>query len=193
MRDYPHTLEGPAPCGAPSGQLHGGTPEAWFCLHTHPKHEHIAAAQLRQDPQIEVFLPRVRYRRLTRCGPAWVTEALFQNYFFARFDLSACLRRVRHARAIRGVVHFGDHYPAIPDAVITELRAATGPEELCLIADSFGPGDPVRIAGGPFHGLEAVVTRVMPGQQRVAVLLDFLGRQTTVELTSSQLVPGFDL
>jgi hypothetical protein len=32
------------------------------------------------------------------------------------------------------------------------------------------------------HGLQALVTRVMPSKQRVAVLLDFLGRQTVVEL-----------
>jgi hypothetical protein len=32
------------------------------------------------------------------------------------------------------------------------------------------------------HGLHALVTRVMPAKQRVAVLLDFLGRQTAVEL-----------
>src|SRR5271165_4971390 len=29
--------------------------EAWFCLRTLPKHEHIAAAQLGQDAGVEVF------------------------------------------------------------------------------------------------------------------------------------------
>src|SRR6185312_13830264 len=63
------------------------TSTAWFCLRTHPKHECVAAAQLRQEANIEVFLPRIRFKRATRCGPAWVTEALFQNYLFAKFDL----------------------------------------------------------------------------------------------------------
>src|SRR5215472_8501834 len=69
---------------------------AWFCVRTHPKHEHIAAAQLRQEQDIEVFLPRIRYRRSTRLGPAWVNEALFKDYLFARFELSTALRRVKH-------------------------------------------------------------------------------------------------
>ena len=58
-----------------------------------------------------------------------------------------------------------------------------------VVETSFDPGQPVRIAGEPFHDLEAVVARAMPRQQRVAVLLDFLGRQTTVELDGSQLMP----
>ena len=167
-----------------------GSLEAWFCLRSHPKREHIAAAQLRQDLQIEVFLPRIRYKRCTRFGPVWTTEALFQNYLFARFDPESCLRRVRSAHSVRGIVHFGDRYPTIPDTVIEDLRVASGPGEMCIVGESFNPGDLVRIAGGPFHDLQAVVTRAMPGQQRVALLLDFLGRQTTVELDGACLVPA---
>jgi len=189
MRDYLDKREDfsfrPTTAGALRGSL-----GAWFCLRSHPKREHIAAAQLRQDPEIEVFLPRVRYKRCTCFGPVWTTEALFQNYLFARFDPESCLRRVRNAHAVRGIVRFGDRYPTIPAAVIEELRIASGPNEICLVGDSFNPGNLVRIAGGPFHGLEAVVIRAMPGQQRVALLLDFLGRQTAVELDGACLVPA---
>jgi transcriptional antiterminator RfaH len=161
---------------------------AWFCVRTHLKHEHIAAAHLRQDPEIEVFLPRIQFRRATRQGPAWVTEALFQNYLFARFDFESCLRRVQHGRAVGGVVHFGSRWPIVPDSVIEELRQAMGQEELRVISDEPEIGEAVSIAGGPFNGLEAVVTRVMPGPQRVAVLLEFLGRQTAIELSREQVV-----
>ena len=54
--------------------------DAWFCVRTHPKHEHIAAAQLRKESGVEVFLPRVRYQRTTRFGAAWTTEAMFRDY-----------------------------------------------------------------------------------------------------------------
>ena len=161
---------------------------AWFCVRTHPKHEHIAAGHLRQDTAVEVFLPRVRFRRATRLGPAWTTEALFQNYLFARFDLETSLRRVQHGRAVRGVVHFGSRWPVIPDSVIEELRIAMGESDLRVISDDLQPGETVQIAAGPFSGLEAVVTRLMPGPQRVAVLLEFLGRQTVVELSRSQVI-----
>jgi transcriptional antiterminator RfaH len=161
--------------------------EAWYCVRTHARREQIAAAQLRRDPDIEVFLPCLRYERPTRSPRVRTTEALFQNYLFARFDLAVCGRRIRHAHAILDVVHFGARYPIIPETVIKELRDAVGPDETRMVSNLFDPGEQVRIAGGPFHDLEAVVVRSMPSQQRVAVLLEFLGRQTTVEIPDNQL------
>lgn len=162
---------------------------SWYCVRSHPKHEHIAAAQLRQPGDIEVFVPRIRYRRATRQGPAWVTEALFKDYFFAKFELAVALRRVRHARSVCGVVHFGDHWPSVPEHVIVELRTAMGGQEQCVVEDGLEAGDRVQINAGAVSGLEAVVTRFMPAKQRVAVLLDFLGRQTTLELDRDQVLP----
>jgi len=162
----------------------------WYCLRTHPKHEHVAAAHLRQDCGLEAFLPRIRYRRSTRFGPAWVNEALFPCYLFARFALAGSLRRVQHCWGVAGVVHFGTHWPVIKPEIIEELRTALGPEEVRVVPSLFAEGDSVCVASGPFTGLQALVTRVMPGPQRVAVLLQFLGRQTTVELSSAQLLPA---
>jgi transcriptional antiterminator RfaH len=161
---------------------------AWFCLRTQPKHEHIAAAHLKDDPEIEIYLPRIRFKRATRRGPVWFTEALFPNYLFARFDLSVCLRRVCHARGVQGVVHFGGCWPIVPEAVVAELRASVGADQVHVVSDELRPGESVRIAGGVFHGLQAVVTRVMPSRERVAVLLEFLGQQTSVELPNEALI-----
>jgi transcriptional antiterminator RfaH len=161
---------------------------AWFCVRSQPKHEHIAAAQLAAEAGIDVYLPRIRFRRSTRRGPIWFTEALFPSYLFARFDLAGSVRRVHHARGVLGVVHFGSQWPAIPDAVIDELRATVGAEQVHIVETELQPGEVVAISGGAFHGLKAVVTRVMPGRERVAVLLDFLGRQTMVELAAEAVV-----
>jgi transcriptional antiterminator RfaH len=165
---------------------------AWFCLRTQPKHEHIAAAHLRDDPEIDIYLPRIRFKRATRRGPVWFTEALFPNYLFARFDLAACLRRVCHARGVHGVVHFGGSWPIVPEAVIAELRATVGADQVHVLRDELQPGESVRIAGGMFHGLQAVVARVMPSRERVAVLLEFLGQQTSVELPGEALIRDGD-
>lgn len=161
---------------------------AWFCVRTHSKQEHIAAAQLRQEAGIEVFLPRIRYKRSTPTGSTWVTEALFQCYVFARFDLALELRRVQHTRGVRTVVHFGHRWPAIPDGVIAELRNIMADSELHTIEECLQPGDPVELVGGAVHGLKAVVTRLMPAKERVAVLLELLGQQTLLELDRKQLV-----
>ena len=161
---------------------------AWFCLRSQSKHEHIAAAHVRQIKDAQVFLPRVRFKRATRQGSAWVTEALFPGYLFARFNWQTSLRQVKHASGVQDIVHFGDHWPVIPDQTIEDLRQSIGTSELHTIPQEFSPGDAVRIADGTLRGLQAVVSRVMPGRERVAVLMDLLGRQTTIELTAGLLI-----
>jgi transcriptional antiterminator RfaH len=156
---------------------------AWFALRSQPKHEHIAAAHLRQDAQVEVLLPRIRFKRLSAIGKrVRVTEALFPGYLFARFDFQTCFRRVQHARGVRGLVHFGERYPVIPPAAIADLRASLGEGDINDVSAEVEPGDEVLVASGPLQGLQAVVERVRSGRERTAILLEFLGRQTLVEL-----------
>jgi transcriptional antiterminator RfaH len=160
----------------------------WFCLRSQPKHEHIAAAHLKKMEAVAVFLPRVRFQRPTRQGLAWVTEALFPSYLFARFDWHTSLRQVQAARGVAGVVHFGTRWPVIEDSIIEDLKQAFGAEELHTISTVLRPGDTVEIAEGAMRGLQAVVSRVLPSRERVAVLLEFLGRQTTIEVPISLVV-----
>jgi transcription antitermination factor NusG len=60
-------------------------------------------------------------------------------------------------------------------------------EDLRVIDEALRPGDVVQISDGAMSGLQAVVMRVMPARQRVAILIDFLGRQTAVELDRRSL------
>jgi transcriptional antiterminator RfaH len=176
------------PSENPSDRNLTGCLPTWFCIRTQPKHEHVAAALLKKEPDIEVYLPRIRIRRTTNCGPKWFVEALFPNYLFARFSLETCLRKVHYTQGVRGVVHFGKNWPMIGDSVIEDLRATVKPDEVYVISEELQPGDAVQISGGVFHDLRAVVTRVMPSRARVAILLEFLGRQTVLELSSEQVL-----
>lgn len=169
----------------------GLLPVSWFCLRTQPKHEHIAAAHLRQDMGVEVFLPRIRYRRPAKSGANWITEPLFHRYLFARFDLAADLRRVQHARGIQQVVHFGDHWPVVSADVICELQRIMEGREFHTIEETLRPGDAVELLGGAVHGLKAIVTRFVPAKQRVAVLLEMLGRETPLEVDRCRLVQRY--
>jgi transcriptional antiterminator RfaH len=171
-----------------------GSSALWFCLRSQPKHEHIAAAHLRHDSTIEVYLPRIRFKRATLQGSVWATEALFPGYLFARFDWHTSLRRVQGARGVRGVVHFGERWPAIPEAIIRELQLTIGATGLHTVPEIFGPGDEVKITGGAMRGLRAVVAhrQVLPGRERIAVLMEFLGRQTLIELPRHFLIKEGD-
>jgi transcriptional antiterminator RfaH len=165
---------------------------AWFCLISQRKHEHIAAAQLAEQQAVRVFAPRVRFRRPTRNGPRWTTEALFPSYFFARIAPSS-LRRVHYAPQVRGIVHFGKAWPTIPEHTIEELEKTWGGEKIHSISTPISTGDKVEIIEGTLKGLQALVTQVMPASERVAILLDFLGRQTVVEINSQALMKNDEL
>lgn len=164
----------------------------WFCLRTQTKREHIAADHVRQLPGTTVFLPRVRFQRKTVRGLAWFTEALFPGYLFARFDFQQHFRQVNHASGVRGIVHFGDRWPFIPDDVITGLQSALGTEAIHTITAPLAVDEEVEVAAGAFCGLQAVVSRVMPSRDRVQVLLELLGRQTSVELSSAEVLRAGD-
>lgn len=165
-----------------------GVEAEWFCVRTLVKHEHIAASSLRQIEGAEVFLPRLRYRKLTRRGPVWFTEALFPNYLFARFDAAAHLRHVRSLNGVQTIVQFGGSPALVSSDVIEDLRRHTGQGEICEISEELHEGDVVRLATGAFHGLQAVVTRVLPARERVRVLLEFLGRATEIEVAREGVV-----
>lgn len=144
----------------------------------------MAAAYLSKGG-IETFVPRIRFRRKTKDSAVWVTEALFPCYFFARLYPCHSMRMLEYSHGVIGVVHFGDHWPSIPDQVIQNLSVTMGGNPICTVDNDIAPGEEVKIIGANFDGIEAVVQRVMPRKKRVAVLMDFLGRQSTVEV-------GFD-
>lgn len=119
-----------------------------------------------------------------------MTESLFPNYLFVRFDLRTTLSEVKYASGVSHVLQFGDRYPTVSDEVIDDLRKNFTEEELQLSADVMVEGDEVLIADKAFWGMQAVVLRVMPAQQRIRVLIEMLGRSTAVELHLHAVVPS---
>src|SRR5437660_5016617 len=112
----------------------------WYCVRSQPRHEHIAAANLRRNYGLEIVNPRIRFKRVTIRGPIWVTESLFPNYLFARFSWKASLETVKHTGGVAGVVHFGCHWPTIPQETIAALRQLIGEDETRLIEDTVQGG-----------------------------------------------------
>ena len=125
---------------------------AWFCIRSQPKREHIAAANLKRFEDLEVFNPRLRSRKATRRGPAWFTESLFPNYLFARFPFEMRFDDVQHTPGVSNVVQFGNHYPAIPENVIAELKQCFVSNELQLSSNTPNPGDQITITDHKLNG-----------------------------------------
>ena len=155
----------------------------WFCIRTQVKHEHIAAAHLRSIPSVEVFHAQLRLLRLTRRGRWWSTESLFPNYIFARFELESQLEKVSHTPGVKFVLRFGSRPPEVPAEVIENLRRELTELKTQPFADAPVEGEEIEIHEGPFTGTTAVVAQVLPGKERVRVLIDVLGRSVPAELS----------
>jgi transcription antitermination factor NusG len=121
-------------------------------------------------------------------GKVWFTEALFPSYFFAKFDLAARFRAVKHANHVIGVVGFGGTPVPLPEGIIVELRAEMQGQEVREVSHGVQVGDTVEVAEGPMRGLKGIVESVVNSEERVKILLEFLGRQSLVEVPKSKLL-----
>src|SRR5580700_6177286 len=155
---------------------------AWYSARTKPKHEHIATANLRRQLGLPVFFPRIRIEKMTRRGLVRVAEPLFPCYIFVRCVVEERVNEIQHLSGVSKLVQFGGKYPQVADAIIEELQACFGREDLISVESHLAPGDEVTVAAGAFAGMSAQVLKSLPAKKRVQILLDILGRPTTVEV-----------
>ncbi|MEI6673859.1 MAG: transcription termination/antitermination NusG family protein [Verrucomicrobiota bacterium] len=160
---------------------------AWFCVRTQTKREHIAAGHLRELEGIEVFCPRLRYRKATRRGTVWWVEPLFPGYLLAKFNRMEAERAVTYCQGVRGLVRFGPDVPTIPESFVEILREEirghlTPNEEILTLAPAIECGDEVEVAYGPLVGMRGVVVAIAPAVERVKILMDFLGQPHAVDM-----------
>jgi transcriptional antiterminator RfaH len=142
--------------------------------------EHRVAEAL-EARGVEVFAPVIEYHG--RSG-ALLDKPFFPRYIFAHFDWdSEGYASVQWTPGLSCVVNFDGRPAWLEDEYVAYLRA----ELEVLDGDEFlalKPGERVRVTDGPFRDLEAIFAGRMNGEQRVAVLLEILGRPTRVEVDS---------
>jgi len=160
----------------------------WYCIKARPKQEALTARSLRSEVQIEVFSPAIRFQRSRGNSKMWVTEALFPGYIFAQFRYCDSLRHVRATRGVSQVVGFGGIPAMLPADVIDDLRQFVCEDEIVTVKPEIHAGDEVHLVSGVFSGLRAVVTRLIPARQRVAILLELLGEVREVEVSADDVL-----
>ncbi len=160
----------------------------WFCVRCQTKREHIAAGHLRELEGIEVFCPRLRYRKATRRGKIWWVEPMFPGYILAKFPMVEMERAVTYCQGVRGLVRFGSEIPPVPESFVESIkreilsRKDATEDELVTLSPTLEPGDEVEVATGPFQGMQGTVISVPSGADRVKILLEFLGKPQSVDM-----------
>jgi transcriptional antiterminator RfaH len=164
------------------------TNPAWYGARTKLKHEHIAAANLCKNLELEVFFPRLRLEKITRRGLVRVLEPLFPCYIFVRCVIEDRLNDIQHTTGISSIVHFGSKIPPVPDAIIADLQSCFEADDTITVASEFLPGTVVMVAEGAFAGMHAQVLKSLPAKKRVQILLEILGQPTSVEVGQNSVI-----
>ena len=135
-----------------------------------------------------VFSPRIRLEKLTRRGVVRVVEPLFPCYIFIHCAVEEQADDIQHVSGVGRLVQFGQQFPPVADVIIEELQACFGADDLIAVESRLVPGDEVTVAIGAFAGMSAHVLKSLPAKKRVQILLEILGRPTTVEVGSEAVI-----
>ena len=155
----------------------------WYAIQTKANREKEVEKRL-SDLHIEVFMPWMRTRRRIGSRFHWILAPLFPGYLFCRLDLIESGKAARYSPGVRDFLKFGNQIAEVAIEIVTSVRERCPGGVAQIEPISAKPGDAVRINEGPFLGLEAIFEKKMKGSERVAVLLEILGRQTRLVLPS---------
>ncbi len=156
----------------------------WYLVHTKPRQEQRARENLERQGY-PCYLPLMPAERL-RQGRLEVAQVpLFPRYLFIRLDSGqggAGWGPIRSTLGVTRLVAFGGTPARVPQGLIDVLQAREAPEA----HPYFAPGERVRVASGPFAGLEAVY-QMSDGTERVQVLIEFMTRPVLLGVAPDQL------
>jgi len=150
----------------------------WIVAHCHANAELKAAAHLSRQG-FDVYLPKYKTTRRHARRVDIVIRPLFPRYLFVKFDAMAThWRPIRSTVGVSHLLTAGEKPLVAPAWVIDQLRQREDDSGLFLGLDeaSFNKGDAIQITDGPLADHQGVFDG-LNDTQRVAVLLDIMGRQ----------------
>jgi transcriptional antiterminator RfaH len=155
----------------------------WFVAHTHPHAEGKATAHLNRQG-FEIYFPRYLKRRRHARRIETVAAPLFPRYLFVAVDLN--LQRWRSIYSTVGVTRLvcsGDDPTPVPDGIVEALKGREDANGFIKLDSRppFRAGDKVRVLDGAFTSCLGLFEG-MAERERVAILLDLLGRKVRVVL-----------
>ena len=155
----------------------------WYVVQTHPHAENKASFHLGRQG-FETYLPRyLKARRHARRIDS-VAAPLFPRYLFVAVELATQRwLSIDSTIGVTRLVRYGDRPAAVPVSVLETLRCREDVNGLVQLEPRprFLPGDKVSIIGGAFQDCFGLYEG-MASHERVAILLELLGRKVRVVL-----------
>lgn len=156
----------------------------WYVAKSKPRKETWLEAVLPRLG-VDVYFPRVMGRRHGK----QVLEPLFPTYLFCRFDSeSSDWPAIRWASGLNYFLSADGRPSVIPDDLVEYInRRVNIWNDGGDTAQKLASGDQVTIGSGPFRGLEGIFQGYISSGQRCRILLQVVGRLTSVQLDERDL------
>ena len=160
----------------------------WFVVQTQVNAEAKAARNLLRQGY-DVYLPRYLKRRRHARRVDHVARPLFPRYMFVAIDMAT--QRWRSIQSTFGVSHLvcnGDDPAVVPEGVVLALKAREDDKGFVKmdLTPTLVPGDKVRVLAGAFMDSAGLFSGIAD-HDRVAILLDLLGRKVRVLLDADMV------
>ncbi len=155
----------------------------WYVCHTHPHAEAKATTHLNRQG-FESYFPRYLKRRRHARRVETVAAPLFPRYLFVAVDLSAQRwRSIYSTVGVTRLVSNGDDPTPVPDGIVEALKSREDADGFIKLVQRspFRTGDKIRVLDGAFTSCLGLFEG-MAERERVAILLDLLGRKVRVVL-----------
>ena len=155
----------------------------WFVAHTHPHAEAKATAHLSRQG-FEVYFPRYLKRRRHARRLETIAASLFPRYLFVAIDLNVHRwRSICSTVGVSRLVCNGDSPTPVPVGIVEALRNREDAGGYITLdcRPKFQAGDKIRVIDGAFSSCLGLFEG-MADRERVAILLDLLGRKVRVLL-----------
>lgn len=163
----------------------------WYVVRAQTKRESTSARHIRKELGLEVLAPQIRYTKVTRRGKILWKEAMFPGYLFVKFDREVDEKAVCYAPGVLKLVKFGDFVPSIGEDFVLNLRDMVGDEEMLDIKHGVELGHEYEVVNGVLKGGVGEVVEVLPGGQRVLLLMEMIGSERLIEVdVFSLLLPS---
>lgn len=158
----------------------------WHLVYTKPQREREAEFHL-GNQGFSVYLPRHKVGSRRRGRHVELIQPLFPRYLFV--ELTQGIDNwspIRSTRGVAGLVRFGAKHAVAPRGLIDYLQLNEKNLEAPAPLQSFGKGDRVYVATGPFAGYEAVF-QCERGEDRALVLLNLISQFSEITLSVHDL------
>lgn len=157
----------------------------WYALFSKPRKE-VQVKHYLTCNNITTFYPTLKIKPVNPRSAH--VRGFFPRYLFVHVDLEEVGANVlKWIPGVVGLIEFGGEPAVVPDSFILALR-----KRLVQIEDSGGlnlvdlkHGDKVTVTAGSFAGYDAIFDAYLSGEQRVQLLLHWLGREVKVKVNAN--------